>query len=396
MTNLKTQICERIDGKAQDLVWLSHEIHKNPETAFTEFKSSGLIADFLEGFGFSAKVGIGGLDTAFLASKTGKGEGPHIAFLAEYDSLPGIGHACGHNIIAASAVGAFLGLASVMDSFQGKISIIGTPAEEGGAGKVILLEQGVFDDVDFALMMHPTSGKSLIHRGGRASTSVHVKFHGREAHSASPGRGINALSAVISTFTNIDRMRPTFEMQDNVNGIITNGGRAANVIPGEAACTFSLRSRTMLDLERLVEKVKTAVVSAECLTGAKAQVEVERIYAERYPNLPMCEAFKRNMEMLGEEMEYPDPNVMYGSSDIGNVSIKIPVIHDYLSIAPAGVISHHPAFARAAVTARADEVCVKAAKGLAMTAADILSDPKFRKDIWEYHDQQVPEEYKNK
>ena len=396
MEAVKERVCKAIDLQADALVSLSHEIHANPETAFTEYKSSRLIADFLEHAGFEVKLGIGGLETAFLASKEGKRPGPHIAFLAEYDSLPGIGHACGHNIIATSAVGAFIGAVAVMEEFAGKLSIIGTPAEEGGAGKVILLENGVFDDVEYAMMIHPSSGKSLINRGGRASTSVHVKFHGKATHSANPGRGINALSAVISTFVHIDQMRPTFEMQDNVNGIITDGGKAANVIPGEAACEFSLRARTMLDLERLVEKVKSCVASAERLTGAKAEVEVERIYAERYPNLPMCEAMKRNMAVLGEAMEYPDPNVMYGSSDIGNVSIKIPAIHDYLSIAPEGVNSHHPDFAKAALSPRADEVCIKAAKGLAMTAVDILAEEKFRKEINEYHEKQVPAEYKNR
>lgn len=393
MEEIKRSICEVIEGQSEALIRLSHEIHENPETAFTEFKTSDLLTSFLKERGYDVERRIGGLPTAFAARKQGKTPGPHIAFLAEYDSLPGIGHACGHNVIATSAVGAFLGLAAVMEEFSGTVSIIGTPGEEGGAGKVILLEEGVFDDVDFALMMHPSSGKSLINRGGRASTNVHIRFHGKATHSASPGRGINALSAVISTFNHIDLMRPAFEMQDNVNGIITEGGTAANVIPGEAACEFSLRAKTMLDLQKLVEKVKKAAESASALTGAAAEIEVERIYAERYPNLPMCEAFRSNMEILGEEMEYPDPDLMYGSSDIGNVSIRLPAIHDYLSIAPEGVNSHHPDFAKAAVSERADIVCIKAAKGLAMTAADILSDKEFQEEIKEYHRRQVPKEY---
>ena len=396
MDVVKTRLSNTIDKYSEQLIGLSHDIHANPETAFTEYKSSKLIADFLESFGFEVKLGIGGLETAFIASREGKAQGPHLAFLAEYDSLPGIGHACGHNIIATSAVGAFIGMSSVLNEFCGKISIIGTPAEEGGCGKGILLENGVFDDVNFALMMHPSSGKSLINRGGRAATHVHIKFHGRATHSSNPGKGVNALSAVISTFNHIDLMRPTFEMQDNVNGIITEGGKAANVIPGEAACEFSLRARTMLDLEKLVEKIKTAVRSAEALTGACAEVLVDRIYAERYPNLPMCEAFKANMKALGEEMEYPDPHMLYGSSDLGNVSIKMPAIHDYLAIAPEGVNSHHPDFEKAACSPRADEICIKAAKGLAMTAVDVLGNPEFQKEILEYHKKQVPEEYRNR
>lgn len=394
MKQLKEQAMKTIDALQAELITLSHNIHKNPEVSLTEYKSAEFIAEVLRGHGFDVKMGIGGLDTAFIATKQGKGPGPHVAFMAEYDSLPGIGHACGHNVIATCAVGAFLGASSVMNEFAGRVSIIGTPGEEADGGKIILLEAGVFDDVDFALMMHPSSGRSLINRGGRAATTIEVAFKGKSAHSASPGHGINALNAVISTFNHIDMMRPTFQMQDNVNGIITDGGIAANIIPGEAACEFSLRARTLIDLEKLAEKVKLAAASAAQLTGATPEIHVHRMYAERYPNLPMCEAFKANMAELGEEMEYPNPNIMYGSSDVGNVSIKIPAIHDYLSIAPAGVSSHNKEFTVASMTERADEICIKGAKGLAMTAIDVLADVAFQQEIKDYHQKQVPAEYR--
>ncbi len=396
MVQYKEKAMKTIDDLHTKLLELSHNIHANPEISFTEYKSSALIAEMLRGQGYQVTMGIGGLDTAFIATKEGKGPGPHVAFLAEYDSLPDLGHACGHNVIATCATGAFLGMASVMDAFAGKVSIIGTPGEEGDAGKVVLLEAGVFDDVDFALMMHPSSGKSIIKRGGRAATTVEIAFHGKSAHSSAPNRGINALSAVISTFQNIDMMRPTFEMQDNVNGVITNGGAAANVITAEAACSFSLRARTMLDLEVLVEKVKRAAQSAALLIGASHEINVHRMYAERYPSGPMCEAFRENMAALGEEMEYPDPNAMYGSSDVGNVSIKLPAIHDYLWIAPAGINSHAAEFTVASISPRADEVCIKGAKGLAMTAIDVLSNPDFQTQIVKFHQAQIPVGYKNK
>ena len=394
MNQLKEQVMQTIDALQAELLTLSHNIHENPEVSLTEYKSAEFIAEVLRGHGFNVTMGIGGLDTAFIATKEGKGPGPHVAFMAEYDSLPGIGHACGHNVIATCAVGAFLGASSVIDNFAGRVSIIGTPGEEADGGKIILLEAGVFDDVDFALMMHPSSGRSLINRGGRAATTIEVTFVGKSAHSASPGSGINALNAVISTFNHIDMMRPTFQMQDNINGIITNGGLAANIIPGEASCEFSLRARTLIDLQKLTEKVKLAVASAAQLTGATPEIHVHRMYAERYPNLPMCEAFKANMALLGEEMEYPNPNLMYGSSDVGNVSIKIPTIHDYLAIAPAGVSSHNKEFTVASVTERADEICIKGAKGLAMTAIDVLADALFQQAIKEYHRNQIPDEYK--
>ncbi len=394
MNQSKERAMRAIDALQAELLTLSHNIHANPEISLTEYKSATFIAEVLRGQGFEVQMGIGGLDTAFIASKQGKGPGPHIAFLAEYDSLPGIGHACGHNVIATCAVGAFLGASAVMDEFAGTISIIGTPGEEADGGKVILLEEGIFDNVDFALMMHPSSGRSLINRGGRAATSIDIKFIGKSAHSSAPSAGINALNAVISTFNHIDMLRPTFQMQDNVNGIITNGGLAANIIPGEAACSFSLRARTLLDLQALAEKVKVAANSAAQLTGAKVEIDVHRMYAERYPNLPMCEAFKDNMALLGEEMEYANPTGMYGSSDVGNVSIKLPAIHDYLWIAPAGVNSHNAEYTEHSNSPRADEICIKGAKGLAMTAIDILSDGQFQEKIKEYHKNQVPAEYR--
>lgn len=394
MNQLKALAQDAIDKLQTELLTLSHNIHANPETAFEEYKAVDFIAETLRSQGFEVQVGIGGLETALIASKQGKGEGPHVAFLAEYDALPGIGHACGHNVIATCAVGAFLGTSAVMDNFAGKVSIIGTPAEEAGGGKVILVEAGAFDDVDFALMMHPSSGRSLINRGGRAATSIEINFTGKSVHSSAPGRGINALNAVLATFQHIDMLRPTFEMQDNVNGIITNGGLAANIIPGEAACEFSLRARTLIDLEKLAEKVKLAAHSAAQLTGAQVEIKVHPMYAERYPNLPMCEAFKNNMAQLGEEMEYANPTGLYGSSDVGNVSIKIPAIHDYLWIAPAGVASHNAEFTVESVSERADEICIKGAKGLAMTAIDIFSSRDFQEEIKEYHRNQVPEEYR--
>ena len=195
-----------------------------------------------------------------------------------------------------------------MKELPGRISIIGTPAEEGGAGKVKLLANGAFDDVDFALMMHPSGGGSnLVGRGGRAACTVRVDFTGKGAHSSAPQNGINALSAVISVFNQIDMMRPTFDPQDNINGIVTNGGAAANIIPASAGCAFCLRADTMKRIEVLIDLIKTCVANAEKLTGAKGQVAWDDISAERYPSRPMCQAFKDNMHELGIEMTWPDP-----------------------------------------------------------------------------------------
>ena len=398
MNQQKAKISETIDSMRDGLLTLSHQIHDHPEIGFQEHQAVEFISAFLKEHGFEVETPYCGLDTSFKAVKKGKGPGPRVAFLAEYDALRGVGHGCGHNIIATCAVGAFAGLAALMDEYDGEISVIGTPAEEGGAGKVILLEHGGFDDTDYALMMHPSGGGSnLVGRGGRAATTIHVSFHGKAAHSSAPSNGINALSAAIHVFNQIDLTRPTFQIQDNINGVILEGGTAANVIPELCRCEFSLRAETMLRIEFLISLVKSCIERAESLTGASAEVVVEPIYAERYPNKPMCEAFKNNMEALGIPMTWPTPGKLYGSSDVGNVSIKIPAIHDYLSITDDKAIqSHSKAYAEAAATPQADEICIKGAKGLAMTALDILASSDFRDQINAYHEAQVPKEYKGK
>ena len=398
MNQQKTKIIEKIDSMREDLLTLSHQIHANPELGFQEYKAVGFISDFLEKHGFEVQKEYCGLETSFRAVKKGKSEGPRIAFLAEYDALRGVGHGCGHNIIATCASGAFAGLAEIIDEYAGEVSIIGTPAEEGGAGKAVLLERGGFDDVDYALMMHPSSGGSnLCGRGGRAATTIRLTFHGKAAHSSSPSSGINALSAAIHVFNQIDLMRPTFQIQDNISGVILEGGTAANVIPELSRCEFNLRAETMLRLETLIALVKSSVERAESLTGAKAELTVSPIYAERYPSKPICEAFKNNMETLGIQMTWAKPGKLYGSSDIGNVSIKIPAIHDYLSISDDKTIrSHSKDYAAAAATPEADEICIKGAKGLAMTALDILESAELREEIRAYHEAQVPKEYRDK
>ena len=383
MNPLKQAVIAAIDSLQAELIGLSHAIHSTPELSLKEYQASEYIAALLTKAGQPLHMNLGGLETAFISTAAGQARRPHIAFLAEYDALPGIGHACGHNVIAAASAGAYLGLSKVIGQLAGTISLLGTPGEEADGGKIVMLEAGVFDEVDFALMIHPSSGKSLLARGGRAATSVKVHFTGKAAHSSAPSRGINALNAVLSTFQHIDVLRPTFNLQDNVNGIITHGGTASNVIPGEATCEFSLRAATLTELKQLVDKVRLAIDTAGRLTGAVADVKVGLLYAERYPNQVMSGLFKENMALLGEEMEWASPVGMFGSSDIGNVSLKLPVIHDYLWIAPPETNTHHPDFTAFAASERADEVVVKAAKGLAMTAFDILYSSTLQGQIQE-------------
>lgn len=390
----KQAVGAAIDGLGQELIGLSHEIHAHPEIGFMEFKAVDAIEGLLNSQGIGMERDYCRLPTSFRTVRKGKGKGPVVAFLAEYDALRGVGHGCGHNVIAACAVGAFLGMASRMDRYDGEVWLLGTPAEEGGAGKVLMLERGGFDRVEYALMMHPTGGgekRNYSNRGGRASGSVKVSFHGRSAHSSAPGSGVNALSAAISVFNQIDMLRPVFEMQDNVNGVILEGGTAGNVIPDFSKCEFCIRAKTMKRAEELTDLIKGCIKRAEELTGAAAEIGTEPMYAERYPCLPLCNAFRENMGALGISMCEPMPGELFGSSDIGNVSIRIPAIHDYLSITEdESIQAHSREYAKAAAGPEADKICVLGAKGLAMTALDVFTDGKLREESAAYHKKIVP------
>lgn len=393
---MKEKVQALVESMKDELIKLSHDIHANPEIAFTEYKSSALIVELLRKHGFEVEYPYANVETAFKATKKGKGDGPKIAILAEYDALPEIGHACGHNVIATCSTGAFLALSQIMDSYDGEIAIIGTPAEEGGGGKIHILNNGGFDGYEYALMMHPSSGdRGLVNRGGRAATTLSVEFFGKAVHSSAPAHGINALNAMIKLFNNIDMMRPTFHPQDNVNGIIEKGGAAANAIPDYTKAAFSLRAETLIELKKLVDCVTKCAHNAADLVGARCDVKVSELYAERYPNLPMCLAFKENCEALGMPMDVAKPGGMYGSSDIGNVSIKMPAIHDYIPLCDNGIPSHNKAYTEQTDKPRADAVCLLGAKAIAMTVIDILEKPQFREEIYKYFNEQIPAEYKN-
>lgn len=373
----KDSIIACLDGIRGEIITLSHNIHDNPELAFEEYKARDWQIEMLERHGFTVKTPFSGMDTAFAASvKTG--DGPRIAFLSEYDALPG-GHACGHNLMAASAVGAGVGLARAMRDagVPGEVLVIGTPGEEKKGGKVYMVENGAFEHVDFALMMHPGT-QNLVCRGGLAALPLTVRYYGKGVHSAQPEKGINALTSLIALFNSIDMLRQVWPDKGRCNGIISSGGTAHNIVPDFAEGQFSLRAEKKKELTAMMEGVRRAAKSAAVLTGARVEIIEEALYAERYPNAVMGELFKANMESLGEAMRYPDPNMRVGSSDFGNVSMVIPAIHEYLAIAPESVAGHTDEFREAARSKRGDDVAVLAAKGLAMTGWDLLTNPEAR------------------
>lgn len=392
--SLKKRIIEKTDMISQEIICLSHEIHDHPELGFQEYFACEQLTGMLRRHGFTVTTGSGGMETAFTAVKKAEKPGPKMAFLGEYDALEELGHGCGHNMIGAMAVGAGVALASVLEETGGEIYVFGTPGEETKGGKIIMLEKGVFDGMDFVLMCHPTSGPTMIQRNARACTTVFAEFTGKSAHSSVPATGINALTAARAAFMNIDLMHPMFYPQDTINGVIKEGGAANNVVPDYAKCEFCLRSTTLANLQRLVELTVHCINNAAALVGTGIKTEVDLLFSERYPNMPMGEAFKANLESLGESVVYADPQGMYGSSDVSNLSLYMPVIHEYISIAPVEINGHSPEFAEAAASARSDEACILGAKALAMTGCDILCDEDFRKEIRDAFEKQVPEIYR--
>lgn len=385
----RTTIINRIDEIEDELIALGKTLHENPELGFQEFEAVRNITTLLKKHGFKVIMGKGRLKTAFKAEYHGRAKGPTVAFLAEYDALPEIGHGCGHNLIATMAVGAAIGLKEVAEHIDGRIVVLGTPAEEGGGGKVLMLEEGYFDDIDYALMMHPCVN-NMICRGGLANRSINIEYFGKSVHSAYPEGGVNALQATIQTFNMIDHFRGLFPLKSNINGIIREGGKAPNIIPDYSSCEFSLRANTVKDLKVVEGYIDHIVETMEKLIGVKSNVEKSIIYAERYPNRHIDEKLKENIALFGVEMEYPDPDMKYGSSDIGNVSLKVPAIHSYIKIADKGTNSHSMDFTKAANSPRAYEMALKATKAMALTGYDILIDEDLRRGIQEEFDKTVP------
>lgn len=377
MTNpstLKQRALAYLDAQRAHLIHISATIHANPEIAFQEFQASALLCDELERAGFRVTRGVGGLPTAFRAEADGAGAGAAIALLAEYDALPELGHACGHNLMGSATLGAALALKSVLAELPGRIVVVGTPAEEGGGGKVILVERGIFNDVDAAMIVHP-AGRTMVARGSLASTRLFLEFSGKASHAAAaPEEGINALEAVILTFNNVNALRLHLRPDARVHGIITSGGTAANIIPDYAAAQFSVRAAKQGYAEHVLRRVIQCAEAGAAATGATLKYSTKPSYAELIPNLTLARAFAANWATLGVQVIDPRPTDRMGSTDMGNVSHVVPAIHPYIKITTEGIGGHTPEFRDAAISPLANEGLILAAKGMAMTTIDLLSD----------------------
>src|SRR6188768_2265473 len=377
----REQIDRSVDAVAPQVIALSKQIHAHPELRFEEHRAAGWLADSLEQAGIAVERGVGDLPTAFRA-RLGAGVGPRIAILAEYDALPEIGHACGHNLIAGGALGAFLALASQVAQLPGSVEIIGTPAEEGGGGKIKLLQAGVFAGVDAAMMFHPFDRDILAHPA-LCSMRIAMTYQGQPAHAAAaPFAGKSALTACMETFRLIDSQRVHFRDGTRVHGIITNGGQAVNVIVEHAASEFTLRAQSSAELER----VKAIVLRCARAAALACDVEVsfkEKIgYREMKNNLTMARRFGAALEALGRNARETDARVGAGSTDMGDVSLQLPSIHPYLAICDEGEsLCHEHRFADCAKSDRGMSTMLVAAKAMARTTLDLLEDPKLFAEV---------------
>ena len=376
-----------IESSRQALFDLSKDVHAHPELNYEEFYSSNALAGFLEKHDLAVERGIGGVETAFRATiPGGGGDGPTIAVLAEYDALPEIGHGCGHNLIAMAAMGAAMGLKANAQDLPGRVVVIGTPAEEGGGGKIRLLKAGVFDGVDATLSSHPFSNRTIIPaaapRGeswSLAMVGYRYMYHGKAAHAAAyPEAGINALNAVIHLFTGIDALRQHLRDDVRIHGIITDGGTAPNVVPEFAAANFMLRSRDGRYLsEEVVGKVRQVAEGTAAMTGARLEVEeFYPFYENVQPNVTLAQAVGANAQALGIKLDEPVPGRpgSGASTDFGNVSQAMPAFELRYAVSETPVPSHTRQMQETAVTDMALSNALLVAKTLSLTASDLLRD----------------------
>jgi amidohydrolase len=377
---IKHQI-QTISKELEETLWeVAAFIHEHPEIGLEEFLAVERLTDLLETHGFTIERGIAGLETAFRASYELDGiTRPTIAFIAEYDALPEIGHACGHNLIATISAGAGIVLSKLSKELQGRILVLGTPAEEGIGGKIPMVRRGTFDEIDAAMMVHP-GDKDVKRRWNLAACMVDIEFRGKAAHAASePHEGVNALDAMIHLFHTIGLLRQQVTADVRIHGIITHGGTAANVIPEYTRAQFIVRAAELSRMYAVLDQFNNCVKGAALVTGTQETIHIntERLYEPLLTNNVLMECYADNMRLLGVEVEEQSPFELGGSSDIGNVSQVVPAIHPTGSIVDGGqqLTCHSREFTIAAKTARAKLGMLRGIQALAMCGADLLGNP---------------------
>ncbi|SEQ75947.1 amidohydrolase [Virgibacillus subterraneus] len=378
---MKHLLSEEIN-KVEEQLWnMSDHIYSNPELGDEEFQSMKLLTDFLKENGFELETGIVNRPTAFKAEFKSQKQGPTIAYLAEYDALPGVGHGCGHNMIGTMGVGAGVILSKLVNQIGGSIVVFGTPAEETNGAKVPMSEEGVFDNIDAAMILHPAdqsyeSGESL------AMDALQFAFSGKSSHAAaSPEKGINALDAVIQLFNGINALREHLLSDIRIHGIISEGGQAANVVPDKAVAQFYIRAKERSTLNGVVDKVKNIARGAELMTGATLTISnYELSYDEMITNNALSKAFNKNLQLVDSQNLNPAKQG-YGSIDMGNVSQVVPAIHPYIGLHEPELIAHTKEFADKTITKTGHQIISNGALSLAQTGYDVLTDKELLKEI---------------
>lgn len=377
---IKQHAATVLNGMRGSIVALSHRLHAFPEIGYEEERATRWLCESLTSAGFAVEPTVAGLPTAFVART---GVGPlRVAFLAEYDALPGMGHACGHNMIAAAAYGAATSLASIADDLGLTVSVVGTPAEEqlSNGGKIVMLKHGVFDDVDIAMMIHPTPFECAAPLTS-AATSLQVVMSGHPAHAgAAPHQGRNAGDALTIAQVAIGLLRQHLTADTRISGITTLGGEAANVIPARTEADYVLRAQDANTLASLKERVAACFEAGALASGCHASVEGgDRPYAELRSYQPLVSVYERNASLLGRTFDSPERlDDFVPSTDAGNVSQILPLIHPYVGIGSWPVVNHQPEFAAICATPTADDALLGGATALAWTAIDLATDDELR------------------
>ncbi|WP_020061100.1 M20 family metallopeptidase [Bacillus sp. 123MFChir2] len=384
ITTHRTKIVQSIEEKRDRYIKTSHTIYENPEIGNQEFFASKTLSLLLGSAGFQLQHHIAGHETGFIARKSSGKKGPTIAFLAEYDALPGLGHACGHNLIGTISTAAAIALSEVIEEIGGEVVVFGTPAEEGGlngSAKGSYVKAGLFKGIDAALMIHP-SGKTATTSPSLALDPLDFHFYGKSAHAAaSPEAGINALDAVLQLFNSINALRQQLPTDVRIHGIITDGGKAPNIIPNYASARFFIRAKTRERCTEITEKVRNIAQGAALATGTTVKIEQ---FQNEIDNLVINQAFNaivaEELEELGENV-HRDERIGIGSTDAGNVSQIIPTIHPYIKIGSDDLVAHTDAFREAARSERGDEALIVGAKALALTAYRLITEESLLANI---------------
>ena len=375
---------DAIDAARETILAVGDEIHAHPELGFEEHRAAELLTATIAGFGFEVERPAGGIETAFIARRRGQGEGPRIAFLAEYDALPGLGHGCGHNLIASSNLAAAIGAAAVLDRLGGEILLVGTPAEESHGGKVVMIDNGAFDGIDVALSSHHGGHETALpiaYPDGTclAATGRRYAFHGRTAHAAGePERGINALNAVILFFNGIDAMRQHVTPDVRMHGVITDGGTAPNVVPDYAATSFLFRAATQEGVADLLRRGDAIARAAAEMTGARLEIDDSGVgYADMRPNYALSQLVRDHLATVGlaETERLPDTGPGAYSTDLGNVSRRMPTTSLTFAISEVPINGHSKEVVEGSIAPMGRENALRTGMALALAAVDLLADP---------------------